>query len=296
VSRRRRAVAQLLDRPAGSTTAGVVRHLVGVQAQDARSARLALRARLGAAPVVGDDLVVTWLMRGTLHLVHRDDLDWLHAATGGVPASSNARRLRALAVNESEAEAAVATIRGALPFTRSEAGGLLGRSGQAVPHLLLLASMRGVCVQDLDGRFTAMRLAPVDRAAALDELARRYAVAHPEATREDLAVWSGLPKRDVRPLPEAPDDTARVPPVPPRLLPAFDPYLLGWRDRSFAVPEALRARVFPGGGMFRATAVDDGLVRGTWTVPRGRVVLDPADLAERFADEVAGVEAALAAS
>jgi hypothetical protein len=72
------------------------------------------------------------------------------------------------------------------------------------------------------------------------------------------------------------------------LLPPFDPYLIAYRD---AVPQALRERVFPGGGMFRATAVDDGVVRGTWTMPRGRVVLDPPHLAADFADEIAALEA-----
>ena len=59
------------------------------------------------------------------------------------------------------------------------------------------------------------------------------------------------------------------------------------------MPERLRARVFPGGGTFRATAVDDGLVVGTWTQPRGRVALAPANLRERFADEVTAVEVEL---
>ncbi len=76
------------------------------------------------------------------------------------------------------------------------------------------------------------------------------------------------------------------------MLPPFDPYVLGWRDRSFAVPATWRAQVFPGGGMFRATATVDGEVVGTWTAPGGRVVLDGGDPA-RFAEEIADVERAL---
>jgi len=56
--------------------------------------------------------------------------------------------------------------------------------------------------------------------------------------------------------------------IPPRLLPAFDPYLLGWRDRSFAVPAGHARRVHPGGGILRATATVDGLAVGTWTARR----------------------------
>jgi hypothetical protein len=284
--RRRRAAAQLLHRPPGSA-ADAVRHLVAVQAQDARSARLAVRARVtGFDPSQLDTeaFAVTWLLRGTLHLVHVDDLPWLHA----LAPPPEAPRLRQLGVDE----AMVGAVRAALPFTRAEAGELFGLRGQAVPHLLKLASLRGVCMQDLGGRFRPVELPPVTREQALRELARRYAVAHPGADRRDLARWSGVGVRELE-HPIVADDEALAPPeTPPRLLPAFDPYLLGWRDRGFAVPEPLAARVFPGGGMFRATAVVDGRVCGTWTVPGGRVKLeldgsvDPAV----FADEVAEVE------
>jgi hypothetical protein len=77
----------------------------------------------------------------------------------------------------------------------------------------------------------------------------------------------------VREVREAP---AHTEPIPPRLLPAFDPYLLGWKDRSFAVPPELSKQVHPGGGMIRAVATVDG------------VVVAEAD--ERFAAERADVQ------
>jgi hypothetical protein len=119
--------------------------------------------------------------------------------------------------------------------------------------------------------------ATVDREAALAELARRYLVAHGPASPADLAAWAGLPLRDVRAglravapaelgngLLDLPRDAPPGRP-PPRLLPAFDPYLLGWKDRAFAVPAEHARRVHPGGGMLRATAVVDGTVVGTWS-------------------------------
>ena len=58
--------------------------MLAVQAQDFRAARLALRARgrgFGASDVDAalDDgtLVIAWLLRGTLHLVAREDHGWL---------------------------------------------------------------------------------------------------------------------------------------------------------------------------------------------------------------------------
>ena len=77
--RRRRAAAQLLAGDAHELPGGGA-HLLAVQAQDLRAARLALRARGAAGSAADVDaaladgaLVVAWLLRGTLHLVARDD-------------------------------------------------------------------------------------------------------------------------------------------------------------------------------------------------------------------------------
>ena len=135
--------------------------------------------------------------------------------------------------------------------------------GQATPHLLFRASIEGVLVGCGEHRYrTAPQRGDVDLGAALDELARRYLVAHAPATEADLAAWSGLPRHPL----DQPEERATPDLIPPRLLPAFDPYLLGWKDRSFAVPAALAREVHPGGGMLRAVTTDDGLVTGTWSL------------------------------
>jgi hypothetical protein len=77
--------------------------------------------------------------------------------------------------------------------------------------------------------------------------------------------------------------------MPARLSPAFDPYLLGWKDRAFAVPAAHAKRVHPGGGILRATATVDGLAVGTWSAPGGLVEL------ELFGRVAAAAKAALRA-
>jgi hypothetical protein len=183
-------------------------------------------------------------------------------------------------------------------------------AGQATPHLLALAALRGVSVLVGEGRFALARDVvgdgePVPREEALARLARRWLAAHGPATAADLAGWSGLPLRDARAglgaiadelvaldgdlvdLEAAPRPTD---PVPPRLLGAFDPYLLGWRDRGFAVAPEHARRVHPGGGILRATATVDGRVVGTWSRPRGRVELDLFAPGTDFAPEIADVE------
>ncbi|HEY4778393.1 MAG TPA: winged helix DNA-binding domain-containing protein, partial [Solirubrobacterales bacterium] len=254
----------------------VVERLLAVQGQDPRGARLAVRARtkgLAAADVdraLTEDrsLLITWLNRGTLHLVRSEDYPWLHALTTPPLQTSSATRLSQEGVTPKAAERGVETIERALggegPLTRAQLRERLDSAGvrtegQALVHLLFLTTLRGLVVRGpMVGREQAFVLVrdwldparPVDRDAALAELARRYLVGHGPADDRDLARWAGLPLRDARAglgaiaseLVEREDglvDLAKRPPAepipPPRLLGAFDPLLLGWVSREDVV-------------------------------------------------------------
>jgi len=301
--RRARAAAQLLATRDRREPEEIVRHLLAVQAQDLRAAKLALRARgtgFGASAVdaalADGRLVVAWLLRGTLHLVGAEDWAWLHALCAPRQRTGSDRRLGQLGVSEEQASRAVAVIASAVEGadrTRAELAEALAAEGiptegQATPHLLARAAIEGVVVACGERVY---RRAPdagaVDRDAALAELGRRYLRGHLPAEPADLAAWSGLPLGDARralALAGDPPASSPVPDrVPPRLLGPFDPYLLGWKDRSFAVPDALAREVHPGGGMLRAVATDDGLVTGTWSVASPPAGDEGADVARFLA-------------
>jgi hypothetical protein len=294
----------------------VAERLLAVQGQDARGFRLAIRARtrgLTAAAVdralTGErSLLVTWLNRGTLHLVRSEDYPWLHALTTPPLLTGCLRRLAQEGVDAAAAERAVATIEAALagegPLTREQLRERVSAAGtraegQALIHLLFLASLRGVAVRGpMAGRQHAYVLVrdwlgepgPVDRDAALAELARRYLAGHGPAGDRDLARWAGLPLRDARAglatiagelrerehgLVELAARRRRAAPElpPPRLLGGFDPVLLGWTSREDVVGE--HGERIVSGGIFRPFALVDGRAAGVWRLERGRVELDP---------------------
>src|SRR4051812_45617690 len=120
---RARLTSQLLVGAAAGSPEEVVGRLLAVQAQDPRGARLAVRCRstgLTAADVdraltVDRSLIVSWLNRGTLHLVEAEDYWWLHPLTTPQLAVSNERRLRQEGGSKAQAER----------------GGAVGREGGA---------------------------------------------------------------------------------------------------------------------------------------------------------------------
>ena len=126
----------------------------------------------------------------------------------------------------------------------------------------------------------------MDPEAALEELAVRYLRAHAPAEPADLATWSGIASGEARRawrgiedrLVEAATDrgprwTLRHAISPPSdevvgLLPAFDEYLLGWKDRQPIASASRWKTIQRGGGWLRPVVLVDGRAVGTWTSER----------------------------
>ncbi len=220
-----RCAAQLLSGEPARSATDVVHRLLAVQGQDPRGARLAIRARSAGLTAADVDraltsdrsLLITWLNRGTLHLVGREDYWWLQSLTTPPLFTASERRLAQEGVSPAGADRAVAAIKAALaaegPLTRGQLAERIDAAGvrtqgQALVHLLLLASLRGEIVRGpVIGKEHAFALvsdwlgappAPLDRDVALAELARRYLAGHGPANDRDLAKWAGLPLRDAR--------------------------------------------------------------------------------------------------
>ena len=217
--RRSRARAHLLHPPKGRGVDAIVSSLVGVQAQDAIAASLAIRARgrgrtaedVHSALIDTRSVVLVWSLRGTRHIHRADDIRWLLDLLGPRFAAGNTRRARALGIAGDVGTRAVGTVRDALaadgPLTRSEIKERLARvgvdpAGQAPVHVLHRAALEGVLcvVPSRDGDETYVALddwvpasPPVPPETATAELARRYLRGYGPAAPADLATWSGLP-------------------------------------------------------------------------------------------------------
>jgi hypothetical protein len=117
--------------------------------------------------------------------------------------------------------------------------------------------------------------------------------AYGPARPEDLATWSGLSLRTARAgfesiqaelieldlgdtpawLPRAHKPWLDEPPldgIVVRLLPGYDPYLLGYRGRDLVVPQQFAKRVHPGGGFLRPALLVNGRAAGIWRLVQSR--------------------------
>jgi hypothetical protein len=295
-----------------SSAAQPVKALCGLQAQELPSATLAVRPRshnLTASDVRQareDDraIVLTWCMRGTLHLVAAEDLSWLLPFLGPIFIHKSQRRYTQLGLDHETRIQAAQEMQDVLgergPLTRPElAEALEARgipvAGQAIAHLVRYAALEGIICYgpERDGQLTFVLLEdwirleePLDTHLFQAELAQRYLQAYGPATAEDLASWSGISMRRARAGFEAikkelekveiADSPAWMlkgasawldePPGEPivRLLPRYDEYLLGYQSRAFMVSEAYARRIHPGGGIIKATVIVDGRALGLW--------------------------------
>ena len=310
----RRLAAQLLVGPSADGVGQVVDRLLAVQAQDLRAARLAVRSRTAGLTAADVDrelnnrtLVVTWLNRGTLHLVRPEDYWWLQQLTTTQLATGNARRLGQEGVSPSQADRGVAVIDAALaangPMTRAQLREIVQAAdvpvaGQAMVHILFLSALRGLTIRGpVVGRDQAFVLVRdwlghpprgSDRDTALSELARRFLAGYGPADERDLSKWAGITLGDARrgmsgvgaALEELPGGLVDLAgrPAPngrrrPRLLGGFDPLLHGWVDREPVL--GANETIVTTNGIFRPFALVGGRAVATWSMPGGRVTLEP---------------------
>jgi len=304
---RLRLAAQLIEGSRFSTPGEVVRWLLAIQAQDLPGAEwsVGLRApgttlREVDAALSRGEIVRSWPMRGTLHLVPAEDIGWMVGLTSERTIRSLARRYDELGLEpgtfKQAQEVAVTALEGGRTLSRAslfetfETAGI-STAGQRGPHILGYLHQRGTLVLGpvhgtgqhvvLHDEWVREARRP-ERDEALGEWVLRYFRSHGPATVKDFTWWTKLTVRDARiGLAIARDQLEQTtvddvsywmaPGLPDRAsrrvhaLPGFDEYLLGYQDRGAALDPANAQVVVPGNnGVFQPTIVVKGRVVDTW--------------------------------
>ncbi|MCY4072483.1 MAG: winged helix DNA-binding domain-containing protein [Chloroflexi bacterium] len=202
-----------------ASAASVVRDLCALQSQEWSSAQLAIAARttgitqedVRRAREVDRSFVLTWSLRGTLHLVAAEDVAPQLALCGERAIGGTNRRYQQLGLSEIIRENSLDHIAEILakngPLIRAELAEKLGArgipvAGQAIHHLVRYAALRGlICFgPEREGNLTYVLLSewlPNYKAQEAAEetlpiFARRYLSAYGPASSADFARWTGI--------------------------------------------------------------------------------------------------------
>jgi hypothetical protein len=256
-------------------------------------------------------------MRGTVFVVPRDLAPVLFAATRAATLSADRRWLR---VARDDYEHWAPRVLDALAGTALAAGELRAALGadDRLPAVISMLCDEARIVRDRptgsrrssafryrrwDDVYPDLDLSVIPEEAATGLLVHRYVAAYGPVSLRDVAWWSGLPLRTVRPAVEGLDEELVVIRRPGAtedllmsahdysgraaapaaedsvaLLPVLDPYLMGYRDRDRFLDPSMRGFVYDPGGNATFTVLVGGRVGGVWDLtdaprPAVRVLL-----------------------
>jgi hypothetical protein len=282
----------------------VVAWFGAVQAQDYLGALWALGLRTRAATEASVEaaearraIVRTWPMRGTLHFVAAADARWMTQLLAPRVLARIANRLKrdvdvdAVVVRRAR-EVVTRVLDGGKRLERRDLYAALDArrirtTGSRGLHILLWLAMEGtICLAGRQGKQHTFALLdqwipaskPLDREAALGELARRYFTSHGPATQRDFMWWAGITAKDAQAAIDAAGSAlaplqvdgntywwreargrrraGRTPAV--KLLPSYDEFTVAYHDRSLLTTRR------PSMGLLGPVVVIDGRVVGDW--------------------------------
>lgn len=252
------------------------------------------------------ELVKTWCMRGTVHIIPSDQFYLYQKAT-------NPSRLWSPSdISEDFCEKVVKTLEE--PLTKSEIADriqgkvnldekeLRVKVGRAVRMLgyrgvVVFGNPRGKGFFFKEYEFVlAQDWVPHEDDAGSEQDTRRillsnYLECYGPATIQDFAYWAGFKVREARKVLESvdteeirigakkyyvnPGDDLKIDGETNQivLLPEYDSYVMGHKDKSRFIEESYRSRVFLPFAQVDPTIVKDGRVIGTWSMKKGKNLL-----------------------
>jgi len=243
----------------------------------------------------------THLMRPTWHFVAGCDIRWLIALSAPQLKSTSGAMFRQFGLDAETCKRAndliAKTLEGGKHLTRAEIMLELKNEGidsdnYRASYLMFNAEIEAIVCNGvkrgkeqtyalLDERVP--KTAEISRDEAIAELTLRYFTSHAPATLKDFIWWSGLPTADARKGLEMNKsnlvsqeidgqtyflaDSLLIPPDKAdslHLLPAFDEFMVSYKDRSAALDPHLAKEAITGNGIFKPIIVVGGKIRGVW--------------------------------
>ncbi len=214
--------------------------MLATQGQEFWGGRWAIAARTTGRTTIRDvdaafergEIVRSWTMRGTIHVIPAEDLAWVLSITAERQHRQAAAVHRAERIDASEVDRAETAVRAALGggnrLARKEIFEVLEQAGvstvkQRGYHLLVAMSLRGVICQgpvvpresgpSREQYFVLLDewvREPATPADPLSEYFVRYIASHGPAGARDFAWWSSLPLGTARTAAEAASDRLLV--------------------------------------------------------------------------------------
>ena len=306
VRARRLSRGHLLERAPAERLVEVVRDVGGIHAQVTGSAELQLAARVEGitqndvreALWERRELAKTWTLRGTLHLHPADELRLWTAARRAVVGKADyaadglenvdavvaaiGHVLAGNRLTREELADAVAALVGPEPREKLASGWGYYLGDAAAAGLLCFGPPQGARVTFVHPADWLGSQREWEPREALREVARRYAVTYGPVSHRQFREWftsRNLTAEDARTL-FAELDVPEPEPAPPqersvRLLPEYDVYVMGFREREQLVPPAVREQVAAHGkGRYEGPAgtpflLIDGVCAGIWSRMKG---------------------------
>jgi hypothetical protein len=265
----------------------------------------ATQAQIQGAIDIGE-IIRTHVLRPTWHLVSPKDVSWMLTLTSPYIRAALKSRHRELEFTPAIVKKGCRIIEKAIAhsgaLTREEIvqklqAGNINTAEQRAVHLLLLAELdQLICSGPLKGNKNTFALfsdrVPQSKALHREEaaatLCMKYFESHGPATVQDFTWWSGLPPGEAKKalasvnaqlMSETVGSTtywfkasaaAHTTEDTLFLLPAFDEFVISYKDRSASLALSHNGRAISSNGIFRAMIVYNGQVIGLWKKTRVR--------------------------
>lgn len=262
---------------------------------------------------INDGSVIrTSALRGTLHLVSSKDIKWMLDLAGPAVITRMQKQYKSVDLDEKIFSKAFKMFSKELDgkyLTRQELYALLMKNGISPEenrgvYLINRASLQKIICQgpmkdDKEITFTlldswAPKAQILERKDALHKLAQRYFQSHGPATFADFVNWSGLANADAKNAFESirseinkvllnqseywyySDIKVATMSDKVYLLPAFDEYILGYKNRELFLDKEYTRTVITVNGLFYPTIIVNGKVVGTWKriISKDKVIIE----------------------